>query len=75
MNATRKRFAVIAANHQLVGGANVGSDRREIVVGAEARVRKAKIEENPQGKAEILPGEPQKISGELVLEDDLVEWE
>ena len=42
---------------------------------AQARVRKVKIEENPQGKAEILPGEPQKISGELVLQDDLVEWE
>jgi biotin carboxyl carrier protein len=43
---------------------------------AQAQVRKIKEEENPDGsKAEILPGEPQKISGELVLENDLVDWE
>jgi len=43
---------------------------------AQAQVRKIKVEENPNGnKAEILPGEPQKISGELVLDDDLVDWE
>lgn len=43
----------------------------------QASVRKVKSEENPNGspKIEILPGEPQKISGELVLEDDLVDWE
>ena len=58
------------------------SDRPDFLAGegipygfAQARVRKVKIEKNPQGKVEIPPGEPQKISGELVLEDDLVEWE
>jgi len=43
---------------------------------AQARVRKIKVEEDSNGsKAEIVPGEPQKISGELVLENDLVDWE